>query len=171
MQSFTILSISSFLLLTNFVLADVHGCPGVFHVEASDSSACCVGGTLAPVVVSSCPGWPQCTGPATTSQEHKPLSCATDIPFTASDYSQQVASASSSLKASGTQIRTTITGAGDASAGSTATGAASSTGGSSDSSATSTESSAAAASTNAAYMVAGSAGALGAAVAAAIGML
>lgn len=82
------------------------GCPGVLN----DNTECCVGGKIPPLTLSSCAGWPICTGPVTVTTTSQPISCATIIPLSASDYSSLVASASSSLGASGTKYQTTIGG-------------------------------------------------------------
>ncbi|KAF2816587.1 uncharacterized protein BDZ99DRAFT_566399 [Mytilinidion resinicola] len=108
MQAFIVLAAFSLAFSAKPALADTNNCPGVLHVDGPSSTACCVGATPQSVLLSSCPGWPICTGPATTSQTISPLSCATDIPLTADNYDSLMASASSSLKESGTNIRTTL---------------------------------------------------------------
>ena len=70
---------------------------------------CCFGG-IPQLTLSSCAGWPVCTGPVTITTTSKPISCATIIPVTISDYSSIIASASSSLAASGTHYQTTLSG-------------------------------------------------------------
>jgi hypothetical protein len=89
-------------------LADADNCPGVLNVEYPSLTGCCVGAAPQSVVVSSCPGWPICTGLATTSMNISPLSCATCILLTADNYNSLVASASRSLQQSGTNDWTTI---------------------------------------------------------------
>ncbi|KAF4450456.1 hypothetical protein F53441_6455 [Fusarium austroafricanum] len=64
-------------------------CPGVLHNDGNNTPYCCIGGRLD---LSTCPGWPICTGP---TREPKPLSCFTEIPFSATDYNSLVKSASS----------------------------------------------------------------------------
>jgi hypothetical protein len=112
MQHLMSVALVSVLFSSGSAVAKDHDCPGVLHAGSvnggSETSGCCVGGTLPPVVVSSCPGWPLCTGPATTSQSYGPLSCATNIPYTASNYDELISSASKSLEASGTHIQTTL---------------------------------------------------------------
>lgn len=64
-------------------------CPGVLSVPSGDSQdngICCVGGN-----VSTCDGWPLCAATASRT----PVSCATKIPVSATDYSSLVESASS----------------------------------------------------------------------------
>lgn len=147
--------------LSHRVLADVSNCPGVWAVRSSDVSGCCVGGTLSDPVLSSCSGWPICNGSpvkycltilerqitdmlllkVTTTWSQPPLSCATWIDAKASDYSNLVSSASSSLAASGTSFHTTL---GDSGAQSGSTASAGSTGASSGPSQTATSTNAAA---------------------------
>ncbi|KAJ4300852.1 hypothetical protein N0V90_002940 [Kalmusia sp. IMI 367209] len=85
-------------------------CPGVLQGGSNDNDQlCCVGATLVDINLSTCPGWPLCTGPATASQEPQPpLSCAEVIPVTASDYDEKISKASASLEASGTHYQTTL---------------------------------------------------------------
>ncbi|KAI8676068.1 hypothetical protein NCS57_00510200 [Fusarium keratoplasticum] len=74
-------------------------CPGVLQVTGDNDGHCCVGGTLN---LSTCKGWPLCSGRQTAAPEPTSISCATKIPLTASDYSSLIESASSRyLKASG----------------------------------------------------------------------
>lgn len=82
-------------------------CPGVFNIN-NGNSACCVGGTIAPLQLSTCAGWPICTGPVTTTTTSTPISCATIIPYPTSDYSSLISSADSSMSASGTHFQTTL---------------------------------------------------------------
>ena len=89
---------------------DIDNCPGVLYVASSDSSACCVGGTIQPLTLSDCDGWPVCQGPVTVTQTSEPLSCATVIPVTDSNYDSLISSASASLKNSGTHYQTTLAG-------------------------------------------------------------
>lgn len=81
-------------------------CPGSIQGNGGgvDDNYCCVGGSAQ---VSNCPGWPICSGAPTTTA--KPVSCATKITLTDSDYFELVSSASSkyldgngSIKASAT---------------------------------------------------------------------
>ncbi|KAI8716039.1 hypothetical protein NCS52_00896500 [Fusarium sp. LHS14.1] len=73
-------------------------CPGVLQVTGDNDGHCCVGGTLN---LSTCKGWPLCSGRQTAAPEPTSISCATKIPLTASDYSSLIESASSRyLKAS-----------------------------------------------------------------------
>ncbi|KAM0350555.1 hypothetical protein ACHAPU_003038 [Fusarium lateritium] len=64
-------------------------CPGVLSMTGNNEGYCCVGGELD---LSTCAGWPICTG---STREPRPVTCATKIPITAKDYSDQVQSASS----------------------------------------------------------------------------
>ncbi|KAH7002724.1 hypothetical protein EDB82DRAFT_241 [Fusarium venenatum] len=74
-------------------------CPGVLQVTGDNDDHCCVGGTLN---LSTCEGWPLCSGPHTAAPEPTSISCATKIPLTANNYSSLIESASSRyLKASG----------------------------------------------------------------------
>ena len=68
-------------------------CPGSIQNDGNSGNDqyCCIGGH---VTVSVCPGWPMCTGPTTVNPMAKP-SCATKVPWTASNYDQLVSSASS----------------------------------------------------------------------------
>ncbi|KAJ9607147.1 hypothetical protein H2200_008219 [Cladophialophora chaetospira] len=111
MPSFISITVAVILLAGTIVAQerrDVSDCPGLWYVAASAASGCCVGGTLAPVVLSTCPGWLVCSGPATTTTTHTPLSCATIISATDSDYSSKVIEASKSLQASGTHFQTAV---------------------------------------------------------------
>ena len=76
-------------------------CPGVLVATGnggSQSSYCCVGGTL---LLSTCPGWPICQGPATTTTPEGGPSCAAKIDVSATDYSAAVSSASASFYGGG----------------------------------------------------------------------
>ncbi|OBS24631.1 hypothetical protein FPOA_05171 [Fusarium poae] len=66
-------------------------CPGVLrNGDDNDKNAyCCVGGELD---LSTCQGWPICTG---SSWKPKPLTCATTVPISATDYNAQIKSARS----------------------------------------------------------------------------
>ncbi|KAJ4015538.1 hypothetical protein NW752_006999 [Fusarium irregulare] len=67
-------------------------CPGILSMNGGkDKAFCCVGGNL-----STCEGWPLCEGSATTT-----VSCATEIPVTATDYTALIESASSKYLGSG----------------------------------------------------------------------
>ena len=64
-------------------------CPGILSVSSGDSQdngVCCIGGNP-----STCDGWPLCAATASRT----PVSCATNIPVSATDYSSLVESASS----------------------------------------------------------------------------
>lgn len=121
-----------------------YSCPGA-NVQDGTSSYCCVGGT---VIVSTCPGWPICTGEATTTGGVE--GCITKVPFTQSDYSQVVSSAAASISGGSSGGESTSEGGSSAaetgSGGSTmatSTGGARSSGSSAASSAASSASSAA----------------------------
>ena len=87
---------------------DTTDCPGVLFDYAT-VSGCCVGGILPPVIVSTCAGWPVCTGPVTTTTTDTPVSCATIITYTdGAVYTSEVEAASSSIAASGTVYQTTL---------------------------------------------------------------
>ncbi|KAL6916856.1 hypothetical protein FSST1_008351 [Fusarium sambucinum] len=66
-------------------------CPGVLRNNDNNDQKtyCCVGGELD---LSTCQGWPICTG---SSWEPKPITCATTIPISATDYNAQIKSARS----------------------------------------------------------------------------
>ncbi|KAJ4118929.1 hypothetical protein NW768_010671 [Fusarium equiseti] len=78
---------------TVFIMDDggSFNCPGVLRNDnGNDGKAyCCVGGELD---LSTCEGWPICTG---SSWSAKPVSCATTVPVTATDYGAQIRSARS----------------------------------------------------------------------------
>ncbi|KAM0546729.1 hypothetical protein ACHAPJ_010657 [Fusarium lateritium] len=62
-------------------------CPGILSITGNNNDGfCCVGGNL-----STCKGWPLCASTATVT----PVSCATKIPVSASDYTALIESASS----------------------------------------------------------------------------
>lgn len=102
-----------------------------------DVTICCVGGTVQGPHLSTCKGWPICSGSATTTVTPKPLSCATAITWTSggenSEYYSLVSKASESLDASGTHYQTTIGVTGGAAASSAGPSATASTGGSASS--------------------------------------
>ncbi|RGP67763.1 hypothetical protein FSPOR_5953 [Fusarium sporotrichioides] len=78
---------------TVFILDDGgnFNCPGVLQNDnGNDKKAyCCVGGELD---LSTCQGWPICTG---SSWKPKPITCATTVPVSATDYNAQIRSARS----------------------------------------------------------------------------
>jgi hypothetical protein len=76
------------------------------------TSYCCVGGTLAPLTLSVCAGWPICTGPTTVTQTNTPLSCVTNVPMLVSNWDASASSYSASLAQSGADFKTTLTGGG-----------------------------------------------------------
>lgn len=84
-----------------------------------------MGGTLPPVVLSTCAGWPICTGPVTTTTTETPISCATIVSESESGYSSKISVASSSMAASGTNYPPGLTIANAATTGSVPSSAAS----------------------------------------------
>ncbi|CAG1977261.1 unnamed protein product [Fusarium graminearum] len=66
-------------------------CPGVLRNNGNNDKKnyCCVGGELD---LSTCEGWPICTG---SSWKPKPITCATTVPISATDYNAQIKSARS----------------------------------------------------------------------------
>ncbi|KAI9747710.1 MAG: hypothetical protein M4579_007406 [Chaenotheca gracillima] len=152
----------------------INNCPGVMHVGSGSSSVCCVGGDIPKPTLSTCPGWPMCTGPATVTPTTAPLSCATVIPMSTSGYESLVSAASESLAKSGTHIQTTINDMPITSGPATATGSAASSSGQSDSgsgASTTAASAAGATSTGGAMGLSAELGLCGGALIAAIGML
>lgn len=61
-MSTTTLTLFVAAILFKTTIADAN-CPGVLHVDSGDASSCCVGGVIPPLTLSSCAGWPICTGP------------------------------------------------------------------------------------------------------------
>ncbi|KAJ4248421.1 hypothetical protein NW762_012758 [Fusarium torreyae] len=62
-------------------------CPGILSITGNNNDGfCCVGGNP-----STCKGWPLCASTASVT----PVSCATKIPISASDYTALIESASS----------------------------------------------------------------------------
>lgn len=57
----------------------------------------CIGGSL---TLSTCPGWPICTGSGTVDTSTQTQSCVTKVPVTQSDYSAVISSYSQSLSQS-----------------------------------------------------------------------
>ena len=95
-------------------------CPGVAEITQGSNGYCCVGGQ---VNNTNCEGWPICQGPATIT--HSTV-CATEIPFTASNYDDLVTSASSMYLNSDGSITATAGGSGAALATSTSSGSSAS---------------------------------------------
>ena len=83
----------------------------------------CVGGEL---TLSTCPGWPICTGSGTVDTATQTESCVTRIPVTQSDYSELISSYSESLSGGGSG-GATATATGDDTSDSTSTGTPSAT--------------------------------------------
>lgn len=82
-------------------------CPGVVHVKNSETN-CCVGGTVGPLILSTCDWWPICRGPATTTAGRGPLRCVTMVSVADANYKDIIGSAEASMTASGTKYRTTL---------------------------------------------------------------